>query len=269
MSKKTWRLISDAPQTGAANMATDEAIAVAFSEGKVPPTLRLYSWSVPTFSIGAFQRLESAWVKQFEENTLSLVRRITGGRGLLHDSEMTYSVIASTKEPLFSLGIKGTFQSLAKGLLKGMEILGVNAAVYRPLRKDRRMRLKDPLCFSAPSWYEITAEGKKLIGSAQKRWLTYFLQHGSLMVEKRQITQMQNHPMKEFVSENQIALSEILPELPPHNRLIEALKSGFESALGIHFVLGEITSYEQRMTKQLTRTKYDNRRWNLYREDVD
>ncbi len=76
-------------------MATDEAIAIAFSEQKVPHTLRFYRWSQPAFSIGSFQKLETPWIEQFEnagtseDPVCTLVRRMTGGRALLHDREFT------------------------------------------------------------------------------------------------------------------------------------------------------------------------------------
>ncbi len=252
-------------------MARDEAIAIAFSEGKVPPTLRLYQWSAPSFSIGAFQRLDPNWLARFEnpreQDAIVLVRRVTGGRGLLHDREMTYAVIAGTEDPLFSGGIKETFYAIATGLLAGLETLGVVASVHRPSKKKQGSQSKDPLCFSSTSWYEIVVGDKKLIGSAQRRWRRHFLQQGSLMTEKSQIALHDNEALNlSFVSEHQVTLSELLPALPSQAQAAEALKSGFEKALGLHFISARPTAYELALVERLVTEKYGNPDWNRDRQ---
>ncbi len=252
-------------------MASDEAIAIAFSEQKAAPTLRFYRWSQPSFSIGSFQKLEVAWVKQLEKepeySAFSLVRRMTGGRGLLHDREFTYSLISGNKNPLFSSGIKGTYYAIAKGLLLGLKMLGVDAELYSPPREKRRVGVRHPLCFATSSWYEITAEGRKLIGSAQRRWSTHFLQHGSLVLEKSPIEIKQSEWLgMPLTSAKQVTLSELLTRLPSHEVLMEAMKAGFESALSIRLEAGRISSYEQKLVETLVREKYGTAAWNLRRE---
>lgn len=272
----TWRLLIDPPQTADVNMATDEAIAIAFSEQKVPPTLRFYQWCRPAFSIGRFQNLESAWINQLEKDPecspFTLVRRMTGGRGLLHDRELTYALISSNKNPLFSSGIKGTYHTIAKGLLLALKMLGVDAEIYSPPKEKRTEGMRHPLCYEASSWYEITANGKKLIGSAQRRWPDHFLQHGSLILEKSILaknTTVVKQPKWLGIplsSKKQVTLSDLLPQLPSHEFLMQAMKSGFESALSTRLETGEISAYEQTWVERLVREKYDNAEWNLHRE---
>ncbi len=257
--KKIWRLLSDPPQPPEINMAIDEAIAIAFSKGVIPPTLRLYGWSSPSVSIGSFQKWEPEWEDLIEQGKLRFVRRITGGRALLHDRELTYSVVASTKDPLFSEGIKGTFYAVSGGLLAGLKSLGVAAEIYAPPRSHRIERPQSALCFASTSWYEITARGKKLIGSAQRRWVAHFLQHGSLILEKS--------PAAGFpLSENQIGLAEFLPLLPPQETLQKALRFGFESSLPIQLESSALTSEEIKTSERLVREKYGNPAWTLRRE---
>jgi len=246
-------------------MATDEAMALAFSEGRAPPTLRLYAWSEPTVSIGAFQKLEARWQGPLEANKLPLIRRITGGRALLHASEVTYAVVAGTRDPLFSAGIKGTYLTLSKGLLQALKILGVQAELCRSPREKHRRRFKSPLCFSTASWYELTHGGNKLVGSAQRRWPNCFLQHGSLMLEK-DLPGPRQSPLQEFVSEQQVALSELLPRAPSRDRCIEAFKSGFASVLGLRLAPGRISTYEQEIIQALVSKKYGRRDWNRFRK---
>jgi len=249
-------------------MAIDEAIAIAFSEGRAPETLRLYRWEKPSFSIGAFQKLEEDWIASLEAQNIGIVRRMTGGRGLLHDNELTYSVISSTNDPLFSAGIKGTFQSIAEGLLSGLRKLGVEAVLHTPARNLRPPQ-KNPLCFDAVSWYEITARGRKLIGSAQRRWKTHFLQHGALIIKQSGIL---NHQPEAFpsnlISENQITLAELMNTPPSHALLVQALKAGFEDALSFTLKPGRLSDHENTLVQQCLKERYGRHTWNLYRDKM-
>ncbi len=268
MHQSPWRLIVDAPQSAARNMAIDEAIAIAFSEGKAPATLRLYSWATPSFSIGAFQKLESDYIALLEAQEIDLVRRMTGGRGILHDDELTYSVVAGTAHALFSGGIQGTFQSIAGGLLNGLKAVGVEAAVHAPVRSGRPAR-KNRLCFDAVSVYEITARGKKLIGSAQRRWKNHFLQHGSLVLKKSNLGTpcSQGLPLN-LVSEHQITLFELMNRDPRHDVLCQALKTGFENALSITFKAGGLSRDEENRVQECLQKKYGRRLWNVCRDQT-
>jgi lipoate-protein ligase A len=262
-----WRFIIDPPLSPARNMAIDEAIAIAFSEKRVPPTLRLYQWYRPTFSIGSFQTLDSSWLDYLKRSNVALVRRMTGGQGLLHDRELTYSVVASTKDPLFTGGIKGTFQSIAIGLLAGLQEIGMEGKIHTPSEGSRLEREKDPLCFASTSGYEITAKGKKLIGSAQRRWRSHFLQHGSLILEAsspKSETLSEDGP--QMTSEKQITLAELLPSLPAMSHLEQAMKTGFERALPIHLVQGKLTAEEIESSERLIKKKYGTDPWNLHRK---
>ncbi len=268
MQKAIWRFLNEPPQSAAINMACDEAIAIAYAEGKVRPTLRFYRWSEPSFSIGAFQELGQDWIDALEggaeDAPLVLVRRITGGRALLHDRELTYSVVAGTNDPHFTSGIKGTYYAIAKGLLRGLQKLGIDAYIHRPSKEARPRREKAPLCFASTSWYEIAVGGKKMIGSAQRRWRGTFLQHGSLMIER---SQRAFPDERQWVSEKQVSLSELLPVLPSHADLIERLKAGFEQVLDICLEPGRISPYEKERIDHLVREKYGNPGWNRFRED--
>lgn len=269
MDKRPWRLISGPAQSAALNMAIDEAIAIAFSEGKAPETLRLYRWEKPSFSIGAFQKLATNWIATLEAQDISIVRRMTGGRGLLHDHELTYSVVSSTAQPLFSKGIKGTFQSIAQGLLAGLRQIDVEATLHAPTRKLRPEH-KKPLCFDTVSWYEITAQGKKLIGSAQRRWKNHFLQHGSLNIQQSDALKDKsgNFPAR-IISKNQITLSELMNTPPSPETLAQAIKTGFENALSLNLEPGELSPYEKTLVQQCLREKYARRAWNLYRKKIE
>lgn len=257
--KKRWRFLIDPPQTAAINMAIDEAISLAFSRGEAPPTFRLYRWLIPSISIGSFQKLEGPWADSLKLSRLPWVRRITGGRALLHDQELTYSLIAGAKDPLFSGGIKPTFQVIANGLLAGLAGIGIPATVYVPPGRKRSSAAESPLCFASTSWYEIVAQDRKLVGSAQRRWVTHFLQHGSLILAKSAIEGW-------LTLDTQIALSDLVPVLPDSGKLEGALKKGMEEALSICLEPGELTDLEKETAAELAEKKYGNPAWNLHRE---
>ncbi len=181
-----WRFLDSGPNSGAVNMAEDENLLEQAVIGAAGPVLRFYTWDPPAVSLGRFQILEAAVrAEACARLGISIVRRITGGRAVLHNHELTYSVIASTDNTLFPQDVLGTYKVIASGLLCGLAHLGIHAEMVSRsgshaalMKKDS----KDQSCFSSPSWYEILVKGKKIIGSAQRRVSGAFLQHGSILI---------------------------------------------------------------------------------------
>jgi len=179
---KSWRLIVDPPITGADNLATDEAILRLCEKGLFEiPTLRLYEWKIPTLSIGYAQNASS-----FSGLSIPLLRRITGGRAVLHHMELTYSIVCGLSEPLFSRGIHGAYSAISRCILNALKDIGVSDAVfcapeYSP-KNSSDAEFKQS-CFHAPSRHEILAQGRKMVGSAQRRFKRAFLQHGSILFD--------------------------------------------------------------------------------------
>ena len=182
-----WRLLDSGPNIGAYNMAVDEELLARAQAGETTPTLRLYTWHPPAVSIGRFQKIGTAVdVEACRQQGIDIVRRVTGGRAVLHHNELTYSIVARTDDPLFPTNVHGTYKVIAAGLLKGLRNLGIPAEMVS--RSSRYAALvkkdsKDPACFSSPSWYEILVHNRKLIGSAQRRLSGAFLQHGSILTD--------------------------------------------------------------------------------------
>lgn len=171
-----WRLITDADLTAWENMAVDEAIlASAECNAVLTPTLRLYGWNSPAISIGYMQD-----PAPFASAGIPLVRRITGGRAILHDAELTYSVVAPVDGPVFGKDINSAYSVLARCLVNALNDIGVKAESSQ--RRRTGARAKDPACFNSPSRHEITVAGKKISGSAQRRFKRAFLQHGSILL---------------------------------------------------------------------------------------
>jgi len=182
----SWRFIDSGSNVGFYNMSVDEELLARAQAGEKMPVLRFYAWNPPAVSIGRFQKIEDAVnTEACKLLGFDIVRRITGGRAVLHHTELTYSVIARTDNPLFPHTVLGTYKVIAAGLLAGLRNLGVNANMVS--RSDRTAHLvkkdsKASACFSSPSWYEIVVQHKKIIGSAQRRLSGAFLQHGSILI---------------------------------------------------------------------------------------
>jgi lipoate-protein ligase A len=172
-----WRLFLTEPASGPANMALDEALmARARSTGEW--VFRVYSWSVPTLSLGRNQNGRVA----YDPATLAgagfaVVRRPTGGRAVLHDREVTYSVTA----PALDAGaLRESYQRINRLLVDGLRSLGLAAEIATT---ERAPRPDLSPCFDKPSPGELMAGGEKLAGSAQWRERGALLQHGSILVD--------------------------------------------------------------------------------------
>src|SRR5699024_2999572 len=161
-------------------MAMNEDLHNLVSRGEIGPVIRFYTWNPATLSVGYFQRLtKEIDVEKVQEKGYGLVRRQTGGRGVLHDKELTYSVIVSESHPEMPSTVTEAYRVISEVLLEGFKALGFEASFSIPRSKEERTKLKQPrsaVCFDAPSWYELVVEGRKIAGSAQVRKKVVILQ---------------------------------------------------------------------------------------------
>jgi lipoate-protein ligase A len=165
-------------------MALDEALLAAVERGTFPPVLRLYGWDPPAVSLGRHQPdPDPKALARLEALGVDWVRRPTGGRAVYHgtpDKELTYSVIARLAEPPLAGGLALAYLRIHEALAAGLARLGARttlaARVYRPrIRPVSRLA-----CFAASVPGEIMSDGRKLVGSAQRRDRKALLQHGSI-----------------------------------------------------------------------------------------
>jgi lipoyl(octanoyl) transferase len=174
---RQWRLIYDYPATGTENMAKDESILAEVGSGQSPPTIRLYHWSPPCLSLGYAQKTDDIDIQRLTNFGWDMVRRLTGGRAVLHMDELTYSVTLPIHDPLASGNVIESYRRISQGLIAGLKILGIETQANP---QEKRQGPHSAVCFETPSHYEITVNGRKLIGSAQARRKDAILQHGSL-----------------------------------------------------------------------------------------
>jgi len=232
-----WRLLDTGAHIGAYNMAVDEELLARAQAGERVPVLRFYSWDPAAVSIGRFQKIEEAVnAGACKQRGIDIVRRITGGRAVLHYRELTYSIIARTDDPLFPATVLGTYKLIAAGLLQGLKNLGIPAEMVS--RSSRHAALvkkgaKDPACFSSPSWYEILVHSRKIIGSAQRRLSGAFLQHGSILMDYDAALEAVVIPGG---SGNVVtSISQELGGNVSREEVMHALVKGFSEALKINF----------------------------------
>jgi lipoate-protein ligase A len=176
-----WLLIDDAPAGGARNMAVDEFLLRRVEKDGGAPVLRLYSFNPPAITLGYHQDAAKAIdLPAACTDGLDVVRRITGGRALLHDGELTYSVTAKIGPP-FGQGLADTFLVIAGVIVSALRSAGIEARLGSAKRAGMESPMSSP-CLASTSRHEITAGGKKISGSAQRRTGGAFIQHGSILL---------------------------------------------------------------------------------------
>ena len=265
-----WRLLLTPPARGAWNMALDEAILEHIGRGESIPTLRLYAWEPACLSLGHAQPYSDVDVYRLAVRGWEVVRRITGGRAILHTDELTYSVIAPNDEPVIAGTVLESYNRLAQTLLMAVKNLGLPVEMQEGKPNDNAS--SNPICFEVPSTYEITVDGKKLIGSAQARKKEGVLQHGSLP-----LTGDLAHICEALVFENESARADASKRLLARAATVEsalgravswdtaaqAFIHAFEEQLELNFERGELSESESKRTDELVREKYDHPSWTM------
>ncbi|MEI2666581.1 MULTISPECIES: biotin/lipoate A/B protein ligase family protein [Rossellomorea] len=278
MKKETWRFIDSGNCSPSYNMALDEALLDWHSEGKIPPTIRFYGWDPATLSVGYFQKVEKEInLDAVKEHGLGFVRRPTGGRGVLHEHELTYSVIVSEEHPEMPRTVTEAYRVISEGILKGFQGLGLEAYFAVPRTAEEREGLKNPrsaVCFDAPSWYELVVEGRKVAGSAQTRQKGVILQHGSILLDldEDKLFSLFNYPsdrvkerMQRAFKSKAVAMNEISSVPVTMDMAKEAFKKGFEEGLNIHLEPYELSEEETQYVVDLAESRYESDEWNFKR----
>lgn len=273
----TWRLlIEEEPQSGAANMALDQAIAMACAAGESPPTLRFYRWQPPAVSLGRHQSVADIDQAAVAAHGYDLVRRTTGGRAILHIDEFTYSVAAAATEPRVAGGVMDAYLRLSNALVAGLQALGV--AADKAGGDVRTGPDVSAACFEVPSAYEITVHGRKLMGSAQSRRGKYVLQHGSLplwgditrLVDVLVLDEEERPQLHRQLADHACTLATALgvadddPVLR-FEHVAQAMGQGFATTLHLSFQRSAPTASELQTAAYLIREQYANAEWTASR----
>lgn len=252
-----WRLLDTPPAPGAWNMAVDAALAESVRAGGAP-VLRFYRWSPACLSLGRNQPARGRYdLEALRERGVEVVRRPTGGRAVLHDRELTYSVAV----PEGALGgPRACYAAVNRALMAGLRRLGV-AAELQPRTGARAPAPSLAPCFEEPAEGEVVVGGRKLVGSAQRRERGVLLQHGSLLLEgdQRELHGFLREPAPDG-GEAPVSLSALCRPLPSWERLAEALADGWREALGVAWTRDRLTAAEHAAAEGL-RARYADAAW--------
>ncbi len=262
-------------------MAIDEAILTSHSKGLVPPTVRFYGWSPATLTIGYFQKAdEEVNFERLHARGLGFVRRPTGGRAVLHDAELTYSIIVSEDYPGIPSTVNEAYRVLSEGLVHGFRRLGLQAEMVNLSSEEDKSKMMtgSAACFDSPSWYELVVEGRKVAGSAQVRQKGVVLQHGSILLDLDvdllfEVLQFPSERVRERLrasfTEKAVAINDVKRRLGHAEvSLTEAeaaFRSGLAEGLGVELESGDLSEWERELALQLVLEKYGHRDWNFRR----
>lgn len=242
-----WRYEDSGPWPGEINMRRDTEMAAELTYGEGRPSIRFYAWNPYAISIGWNQSLDDVDVEKAQAAGLDIVRRPTGGRAILHAEELTYCVAM----PALGRGVQQAYEHISRALIEGLRRLGIDAAVERsqPNFADLYRESTGMACFSSAGRYEIKCGGRKLVGSAQRRYhrpdgTEVVLQHGSILIgpEHKRLVEFLRVPSDEYrdrlrwlLDEQTTDLQSLLCRAVSFGEVAGALKEGFQRVWNIRF----------------------------------
>ncbi|MFN8379190.1 MAG: octanoyltransferase [Anaerolineae bacterium] len=269
-SCETWRLLCDPPMAGARNMAVDEALLRTIGAGEAPPTLRLYDWQPPTLSLGFGQPLHDVDETRLEEHGWGLVRRLTGGRAILHTDELTYSITLPIGHRLAQGSVIESYRRISAALAAAAQNLGATTQAERAAERGAA----SAVCFETPSHYELTVGGRKLAGSAQARRHDGLLQHGALPISGDlgrivDALAFEDDAARERararVEARTITLSRAAGRLITWDEVADALTHAVETEFSVCLERGELSTAEATQAVRLESETYGAREWTARR----
>ena len=263
----TWRLILSDPLPGAMNMAIDAAILAAVGQDRSPPTLRIYRWDPPCLSLGYSQAYSNVEEDQLAVYGWDVVRRPTGGRAILHTDELTYSVIGPKSDPRLQGGLMDSYRNISRALFETLSKIGLPVEVHQGKNLNAHHQ---PVCFENPSDFEITAGGKKIIGSAQARKKNCLLQHGSLPLigDLTRITRALHYTTKSdrqqaglVLLQKAATVYDVLKKEVSWAKAAEVMIESFSRILNLNLEEGNVTREEMDQALQLESDQYSHPDW--------
>jgi lipoate-protein ligase A len=240
-----WRFENTGIRSGVFNMDYDIALARALVNGLGNPTIRVYGWKPFAISLGWNQSMDEIDLAKTSVSGIDVVRRPTGGRAILHSEELTYSVVMRVK----GKNVLSVYDDISRALVTGLLALGAPVAIEKsqPHFPSLYRTTSAVTCFSSTGRYEIKCYGKKLVGSAQRRYVTddgeeVVLQHGSILLgpdHKRMVdflnlpSERERDALRRELNEKTIELSTILNRVITFDEVVEAILQGFQKAWSI------------------------------------
>jgi lipoyl(octanoyl) transferase len=240
-----WRFENTGFRSGVFNMDYDIALARSLVDGSGNPTIRVYGWRPSALSLGWNQSMDEIDLEKASAAGIDVVRRPTGGRAILHSEELTYCVVMLVKEK----NILAVYDDISRALVAGLQELGAPVVIEKsqPHFPSLYQTPSAVACFSSTGRYEIKCGGKKLVGSAQRRYASghgeeVVLQHGSILLgpDHRRMVEFLNLPSAEHrdglrleLGEKATELSTVLERIVSFQETAEAILFGFQKVWSI------------------------------------
>lgn len=265
-----FRFIDTGENNGAMNMAIDEALLEAQEKYGLSPAIRVYKFVPPTLSIGYFQSMKKEVdIETCKKRGFDFVRRPTGGKAVLHDKELTYSVTIAHPHKIIEMSLLDSFKFLSDGIIKAIEMLG-GKAYYSKYEDNDKF---SPSCFVHPTFSDILMNGKKVVGSAQMRNKIGLLQHGSILYEVSiedifacfNMSEDKRGKTIELGRERISSLSFEIGRKITFEDVKAALRKGMEEILKDEIVESTLSGEEIEISQFLYKNKYNTLEWNFMR----
>jgi len=243
------------------NMAIDEAI---LQYCKLP-TLRVYGWKPAAISVGYNQDIEKEINLDYcEKNDIKIVRRITGGKAVFHDKEITYSFILPEDANLVPFEVNESYKIIANALIIALKKIGINAEIKKTPEK-----IATPICFNSSNWYEILVNGRKISGSAQRRFDGKVLQHGPILINfdyNKNSSIFNSNSGFDTINNLKNRITSLKNELKnkniSYNKLKEAIRYGFNENFDFEMIGDFLSNEEEMLAEKLRGEKYSTEEWN-------
>lgn len=233
------------------NMAIDEANLIYGNKDEI--VLRFFGWEPPSVSIGTFQKIQEINIEYLKEMNIPLVRRPTGGKGVYHNYELTYSIVIPKNHPLCELDIIDSYKEISKVFIDSLKEFGIKGELTKKGGEAKGF------CFSSQNYYEVSVNGKKIIGSAQRRKKEGILQQGSIPIE------LDYEKIKKIFYLEEIDDFTSLKELNNSieiESLEEVLIKNFIKFFSVPYEIREQTQDEIKIGEDLYINKYSLDSWN-------
>lgn len=269
-----WRILVSGKLAPAENMAIDEAIFTGVQQGCSLPTIRFYDWQPSSVSCGYNQNIfQEVDFTALEKYGFGFVRRPTGGRLVLHDEEVTYSVIGPAAERLAG-NVTQSYSEISKALAEGLTLMGIDVDLEKGDLSSKHQRQAANPCFTSSSRYELKYKRKKIVGSAQVRKADCILQHGSILLNFGQnkladilpdLTADQKKRMADFLGRKTVGINQILETKISYSEAVDFLIEGFKKKWDRdNFVTYSNMEIEEvKLIEKLRKGKYLTEDWNL------
>ena len=253
---KQWRFIPPEDGRGAWNMAADVVLREAVRAGTSGPVLRFYRWAPPCVTLGRFQpALGNVNMENCARLGIEVASRPTGGRAILHDREVTFSIIIAEADlPAAGSNVMDSYRTLGSALAAGLQLLGVPAELVEHRAGVRTgdpvsvSATGNPACFAAKARCDLMVHGQKIIGSAQQRKGGVILQQNSLPISIDFAAWEQvfyRSDAERVERDGATDLQRILGYTIAEETVVQALCAGFTSTLGVEFVKEALTDDER------------------------